>query len=442
MIDKTLIFIICFLLISPILITNDASSLKFKINNYHNEIVGKGFLEIVDGVTVLHINGSYYEMGYQYGHYLKEECLEFFRAFYDLASKNGFTNEDLEKFWNDIKSYVPQSHIDQLQGLADAINKSFEYVVHGNFIPYQFSRIIDPFKIECCNFASWGPSTSNEMLYHAGSYDLHIWVQDPISKKYVVQENQLLIIRQPDDGFSSIIVTIAGYTGCIGGFNNQGVSVGLNRGFSSDESISGMPIAIKLEEILDRTSSADEALQYFEINGTLGYIVMISDSNAPIAYTVETTSNHTQISKWNDDNESIDPFWSIDHVMRRVNLFITPLISSTQRERYDPRGLLLWAIGKNDLWAHWWHYKRISKEIEKKWGHINGSNSMEIMRNVYRGRSDPFFFFATQLTKILESWHQWTFCPKNGDIWISFAKDGKSAFDNPIHHLNFYDLLD
>ena len=35
----------------------------------------KGWIEVCDGITILHLKGSYYEMGYEYGSLLKEEIL-------------------------------------------------------------------------------------------------------------------------------------------------------------------------------------------------------------------------------------------------------------------------------------------------------------------------------------------------------------------------------
>jgi len=39
---------------------------------------GQGWLERIDGVMVLHVKGSPYEMGYQHGALLREDCQENF----------------------------------------------------------------------------------------------------------------------------------------------------------------------------------------------------------------------------------------------------------------------------------------------------------------------------------------------------------------------------
>ena len=54
-------------------------ALLFIVNVGRAEVVarcGKGYLELVDGYRVLHVKGTPYEMGYQHGTLLSDDCKE------------------------------------------------------------------------------------------------------------------------------------------------------------------------------------------------------------------------------------------------------------------------------------------------------------------------------------------------------------------------------
>ena len=52
----------------------------------HARLLVGGWVEQRDGLTILHVNGSHYQMGYQYGSLLKEEVQENIRAFLAFAN--------------------------------------------------------------------------------------------------------------------------------------------------------------------------------------------------------------------------------------------------------------------------------------------------------------------------------------------------------------------
>lgn len=440
---KQIIFIFTTMFVSTtILLPIISSSNELIITNDDITINANadGWIDEIDGIKVVHLKGSFYEMGYQHGSLLKEECYQFFRAFINEADQYGVTYADLVNKWDTRKEYVPQSHIDGLQGLADALNLSFEYVAAGNLATGVYVSISEPFRIECVNFGCWGSATTDGKLYHARSYDLPIWTQDPESGTYVIQENQIVIIREPDNAYASMSVSIAGYTGCIGGVNEKGISIGINRCWSADETNNGSSPGASIQLVLDYASNIEEATYFLNQNKTLGYIFTISDSKVPASYIFETSANNSYLGAWDSPVESLYPFWEIDHVVRRANLYLNSTLASYQRERYNPKGFLLWLMGKNEYFTHWRHYRALSIGIEKHWGNLDANNTMDILRKTCTGRYDFLFFIATSL-RILETWHQWVICPETGDMWVSFSYDGRSAFKNSVHHLNFYELL-
>ena len=81
----SLIFIVSIIPIQAS-INNQRSYEKFisSVNNY----LDGGWLDERNGIKILHLNGSYYEMGYQHGFLLKDDIHTNFNAFCNWAADN------------------------------------------------------------------------------------------------------------------------------------------------------------------------------------------------------------------------------------------------------------------------------------------------------------------------------------------------------------------
>jgi hypothetical protein len=112
------------------------------------DLLEGGWVEEQQNVTILHVNGSHYQMGFQHGSLLQEKVQENVRAVIHFAED--FVSYDaFLAMWETMEPYVPQYYIDELQGIADGANISFsdiavsiaaiEYADHG-----------------CYGIATWG----------------------------------------------------------------------------------------------------------------------------------------------------------------------------------------------------------------------------------------------------------------------------------------------
>jgi hypothetical protein len=124
-------------------------------------------------------------------------------------------------------------------------------------------------------------------------------------------------------------------------------------------------------------------------------------------------------------------------------------MAATQRAWYHPNILPLLSVlisinlmGGTSISAagSWIHYKALSKGIQHQWGTMNLTTSMALLRNVYLGKTDVRFFLM-QWAKAHTTMYQWVACPETGDILMSFATIHQSAFENPVHSFNFFELL-
>jgi len=84
-----------------------------------------GWLKEINGIKVLYISGTHYEMGYQHGYLLRNETRENLRAF---LNNTHYSYEKLLEIWNITKNFIPKEYIEELRGLADGAGIKFEDV--------------------------------------------------------------------------------------------------------------------------------------------------------------------------------------------------------------------------------------------------------------------------------------------------------------------------
>jgi hypothetical protein len=332
-----------------------------------------------------------------------------------------------------------------MQGLADGSGVSFEDIAVSITISNTF---------ECSVFSASGPATFNGKLYFARSLDWSGEIIDPVSGEYL--NRHLIFVRTPDDGFASMYPGYIGDIGSLGGINEKGLSAGYSGSRTGDETYNGVLVDLRQKLMLDHASNINEALQIINTNRTFGYNFIIADGKTNQSYVIEQTANISYVGEWNDPVESNYPCYPIDYVLRRTNFFINKTTAKTQRYFYNPRSLLN-LIGvilpkHRYNWldsltpCHWIHYKALSNEINEKWGNINLFDTMAIVRDVYNGENNFMFKVNTFWWKHFKmgyyASHQWVACPETGDMLVSFGNSEKRAFEQPVHYLNLFDLLE
>ena len=441
--NKTVTGILCCFYVATLVIpsSNAADSCYHGMKLPEGPLPKDGWLEQRDNVTILHLKGTSYDMGYQQGVLLKDEIQENVRACLDFCNQRGFTYQRLREIWDVMRPLLPQLYIDEMHGIADGSDVSFENISIFNFGLYS--------ALNCASFAAWGPATRDGRLYHARSSDFPFTACDPVTGTYL-QENQLIIIRKPRTGYASFAPSLAGEVDCESGMNEQGIAVGMLSSWTHNETYQGIEVGFKMRMVLDSAATADEAIAIITSNRTLGYNVVLSDGKIPEGFALEINANQSYVGTWDTSSESSRPFSAMDHVVRRTNIFVNKTMASTQRTWYNPRPFPLLSVlfhinpmGSTSISAAgpWVHYEALSKGIQQKWGALNLTNAMAVLREVYLGKTDPRFFLI-QRVKPHTTIYQVVVCPVTGDILLSFATAHRSAFENPVHSFNFFDLLD
>ena len=409
------------------------------IDARHYSPLEGGWLEIKDGVKIIYLNGSHYDMGYQLATLLKDNYLASRRAWMaDLP----YSNEELLELWNGIKDNIPQKYIDEIQGRADALNMTFNECAAMEVLGLALFK-----DKRCCQFAAWGPATNDSKLYHFRSCDGYLGARDPVTGKYA-SDDQLLIVRNPDDGYSSVVIGLSVEVGAEGGFNEHGIGVGFSSVYTSDIETDGIPAGLRKRMLLEESSNLDQAVDIYSKNATCGWNIILSDGKNSTAVAIEQSGNYTRVCHWNDGQEDNAPSWKIDHILRRGNFFLDPVSAGLDKDIYRKSNIFRFCLSllgiktKYDFYGAILHYKVMSKALEDERGNLSLNTSMETMRSVYLGETNRFYNFMKRYIPIYtRTWHQWTVCPETGDLAVSFSNNTNSAYLEPIHYFNIYELM-
>jgi len=409
-------------------------SSRFYQSDIH--ILDNGWVEIIDGVTILHVGGTPYQMGYQHGFYLHDEIMDNIAAMRYYCAQHGWNYNDVLGVWHIQEQYLPSVYIDEMQGMADALGIPFEEVAVHNTWMGVFNHLFS-----CWGASLWDDATIDGNLIHMRSCDGVMGIMDPETGSYLY-ENQIIIIRNPNDAYASLTPIFAGDVLSIGGFNENGVAVSELTILGEDTTYLGINAGFRMRMVLDFADDAYEAVSIMNSNRTCCWNFIVSDAQIPIGFAIEQSANFVYTEAWFDSAESTNPFWQIKDVVRRGNCNIVPKMAEMNRKYYDPSGLkgyLRMLLGIEYTYSNWIQYKAISDEIESRYGTISFEDGLYLLREVYQGKTNIMFRIIH--TDKTETARQWTANPLTGDFAICFAENNIEAYQRPIHTFNFYELL-
>jgi hypothetical protein len=427
---------ISLLLIVPIITVETSASIE-------STLLAGGWLEERDGVKILHLSGSNYDMGYQHGYLLADEIRESLRAQLAAFETMGYSYDKLLGIWNIMKEYLPNEYNEEMQGMAAGSGLPFSDISVLSTIPAVFNVLAED---ACCEISLWGDATTDGRLYHVRSLDWSLDVYDPVTGT-PLYETLVMIVRTPTLGYASLVPDFAGSIGCWNGINEMGIAVGEDTCVTNDTTFQGICPWIRMRMVLDHASTGGEALAILVSNRTCGTNFVLSDANQPIGYALDQTANLSYAGTWDNPGEGIHPFWQIKDVVRRVPQYVNPQCAALERHRYryDPGGLwgfFLFATMKSYMFVGWTHYKALSKEIEKRYGTLTLNGTMSLLHDEYVGDTNGVMKMI-RVTNFhgLQCLCQWVCSPATGDLVIRFARNNTLACYNQVHYFHIFDLI-
>ncbi|QDU64868.1 Acyl-coenzyme A:6-aminopenicillanic acid acyl-transferase [Planctomycetes bacterium Pan216] len=250
---------------------------------------GEGYLELVDGYRVLHLKGSPYEMGYQHGVLLKDECRELLHHLTQVKAKEvslefmGMTVSPvqiIQMIFALQRPYVPPRYVEELEGLAAGADLPLQQAFVANSIPELF---------HCSGFALRSDLTESGSMLHGRVLDYGI--------DWRLQEFAVLVLAEPEGKIPFANITYTGFIGSVGGMNTQQVSIGEMGGRGAGK-WAGTPMAFLVRRVLEEADSLDEAIEIFrDSRRTCEYYYVIADAEADDAVGLDGSADRFEVIK-------------------------------------------------------------------------------------------------------------------------------------------------
>ena len=264
--------------------------------HYSPAIVEAARVEVHDGLRVVYLEGTPYELGRQHGEALRnevrasvEQTLSYFRSYIKIPWLNrALVNWWLMSTWKQARPFVPKEYLEELRGLSD-----------GSGVPvrelYRFNAIPDR-TYSCSNFAAWGHATAEGRMIHLRNLDWNISAH--------VQDHATIFVVHPTGQHAFINVAWAGFIGVMTGINDQHISIGQVGAETTDASFQGMPIQFVIRRVLERATTVDEAETIIrDMPRTVGINYVIADAKHQQAIVLETTRRHVRRFREDDPQE-------------------------------------------------------------------------------------------------------------------------------------------
>lgn len=253
----------------PPLPRNTSITQEAPTNRGDRVYVGRSWLGRREGLPVLYLTGTPFEMGYANSALTQtlvrrqEEMM--LELFYRVAPYR-WTQFALKFVVVYKNRYLPQhviaEHQSEILGLAFGCPD-----IHPEMGPY-YHRLLNYHAAQdisymmmnnplirggCTAFGAWGASTRDGHLLLGRNFD---WEAHP-----VFDEDRIVILCEPKDGIPFISLAWAGMVGCVSGMNREGVSVTVNGAPSRLPDDAATPTCLVAREVLQRAKTLAEAVE-------------------------------------------------------------------------------------------------------------------------------------------------------------------------------------
>ncbi|MCK5774562.1 MAG: hypothetical protein KAH25_00210, partial [Bacteroidales bacterium] len=207
--------------------------------------------QLIDGIPVITVKGSPFEMGEQIGTLLKTQVNECLPTFLAISQKNDpetYSNDNLDDAWQKMRPYIHNDFVAELKGLALGSGVDFDLLRRAHMVP-----VISDYA--CSGVAVWGDATSQGDLFHIRNLDF--------TKNAHLQDYPAVVIYIPENGIASIHATFAGYIASHSGMNAKGIVLGEKGESPSSDApfdYDGIHFSLLFRDILNRATTLEEAI--------------------------------------------------------------------------------------------------------------------------------------------------------------------------------------
>jgi isopenicillin-N N-acyltransferase like protein len=274
--------------------------------------LGKSWTGQREGLTVIYLKGSPFEIGYAEGVLLEDKMHALENEF--LKMIQGYVPQHW--FMEVLKNYViyRNRHLSdfvpldcRLEIYGETLGCPDIHPEEGNYYnrllnyhaahDVSYMMIDNPFiaaRAGCTAFGAWGNATENKHLITGRNFD---W-----EAAEVFSRDRVVMMCEPDNGIPFISLSWAAMAGVVSGMNRAGVSVTVNGAPSKLPDTTATPVAIVAREILEKAHNLDEALKILRDAKVFVSTIWLVGSHANGKFVVvEKTPDVTNVREANSD---------------------------------------------------------------------------------------------------------------------------------------------
>jgi isopenicillin-N N-acyltransferase like protein len=219
-------------------------------------------IEYHHSIPVIHLYGTPYEMGSQYG-ILLENQLEGLLMIVNRFFPEKVINKYME-FAGEVEKMLPPESLAFISGMAETSGADYKKILTLNTVP----------KTTCSTLAVWGDATHDGNLLMGRNAD---YIFKKINKGLGI-----IVVKHPSVGYATISSSFLGMAGAFTGMNEKGVCYGnmlVYNGFEDKNKTDGLPIQILMQNAAEKSDSAEEMIDLLTKEDHLTPInVMCADS--------------------------------------------------------------------------------------------------------------------------------------------------------------------
>lgn len=260
---------------------------------------GEGWLEVRDGLTVVHFKGTHRQIGAQNYLLLAREAEEL-RAAFDPTAQTyegwekavwAFRNAYLKaKIAPGLLRHTPPEFVQEMEGFIEVASGG----TVDDLLPVLMASVFQEVELVygCTSFAAFGPATADGRLLHGRNLD-HLALQD-------VARSGFVAIYEPEGAYPFITVTYPANVGVMHGMNVHGISVSMSYSLATPPNLTtdGIAFMFLLRQVLERASTLDQAVEMIlEAPRTVGLNVLVADGKIPDARVIEMAANRYQVRR-------------------------------------------------------------------------------------------------------------------------------------------------
>lgn len=334
---------------------------------------------------LLHLKGTWYEMGHAHGELLREQVRKNTTDIWKekVVPMLGEVPAKLLRTMSlSMRPMLPEEIREELRGIADGSGVALEDLelatLLGGPLVYAASRESGLGEVNlrpsCSSFVAFGQATHDKKLIYTHNFDF-------MKEELGIHNRPLCAAYEPVDGRRFCTLGWAGMLFVVTGLNESKITVGCIGATSAAETPFGLPMGLIVRKVLQDAHDLDEAEKIIRKSRRMcGFNYVAGDGKAPEGRVYETNARAVATFGPNQRSKD-DPKWML-HVkdaLFRADTAMNPTVRDKQtcaRGRPDVPGLES-PVGSGSYDAR---YKVIGDLLRKWHGKVDMGVGIKIMQ--------------------------------------------------------------